>query len=84
MKKITNVSLFLISLFPVNLFAHDGHVHTGTFWENTAHFVLTNGYLVIPVLVATYFLTMHLKSKSKIKNKWLNSSCLETGFDWEE
>lgn len=67
-KKISLLPLFLFT-FSLNLFAHDGHVHTGTFWENVSHFILTNGYIVVPIVVAAYFLVKSLKSLSRQKNK---------------
>ncbi len=69
MKKTINKSLLLIALLPVSLLAHDGHVHTGTFLENAAHFILTNGYFFVPIIVISYFLIKYLKSSTKIRNK---------------
>lgn len=69
MKKISSKIIYLILLMPISLLAHDGHVHTGTFWENAGHFMLTNAYLVLPALVATYFLVKSLRAKAKIKIK---------------
>lgn len=69
MKKISSKIIYLILLVPVSLLAHDGHVHTGTFWENVGHFILTNGYLIIPVFFVGYFLIKNLRTKAKIKIK---------------
>ena len=69
MKKKISLLAFLLFTSSINLFAHDGHVHTGTFWENVAHFALTNGYIVVPILIAAYFLVKSLRSSSRAKNK---------------
>lgn len=69
MKKVISLLTFLSVTFSQNLFAHDGHVHTGTFWENVSHFILTNGYIVVPVAVAAYFLIKNIRSAAKEKRK---------------
>lgn len=69
MKKITSNIIVLTLLIPVSLFAHDGHIHAGTFWENVGHSILTNGFLVFPVIVAGYFLIKSLRTKAKTKIK---------------
>ena len=66
MKKRSKVMFFLISALPFSLFAHDGHVHSGTFLEIFAHFMVTNAHIYIPIMIAGYFLIRALKSKQKV------------------
>lgn len=65
-KKIKLVVLFA-AVFPMSLFAHTGHDHTGTFWENVVHFMITNGYLFVAVFVAGYFLLRNRKMTNRVK-----------------
>ncbi|MCW8849098.1 MAG: hypothetical protein OQJ81_03890 [Melioribacteraceae bacterium] len=69
MKKKISLLASVFFTSSVSLFAHDGHVHSGTFWENAAHFALTNGYIVVPVAVAGYFLIKRIRVTSKTKSK---------------
>ena len=66
MKTINRIAVLLFTILPISLFAHDGHVHTGTFWENASHFMLTNVYLFIPIVLAGYFLIKTLKARQKV------------------
>ena len=66
MKTINRISVLIFALFPISLFAHGGHVHTGTFWENISHFMFTNVYLILPIAVAGYFLFKALKARQKV------------------
>lgn len=69
MKKIISLLTVLVLTFSQNIYAHDGHVHTGTFLENVSHFILTNSYIVVPIAVAAYFLIRNLRSTVKEKKK---------------
>jgi hypothetical protein len=66
MKAISKIFFILITILPISLFAHDGHIHTGTFWENASHFMLTNVYLFFPIALAVYFLFKALKARQKV------------------
>ena len=69
MKKIFNTIVLLLSLSPISILAHDGHVHTGTFWENVIHFSVTNGYIILPTVIAAYFVVRYFRAIVKVKNK---------------
>ena len=65
MKAISKKIAFLMLLLPITYFAHGGHVHTGTFWENAAHFFITNIWYVLPVfLLGIFLLRMVMKRKT--------------------
>jgi len=69
MKKISKVVLFLVTVLPVTLFAHEGHAHTGSFVENVSHFLITNFYIVLPLLIVSYLLYRYMKPMTKAKNR---------------
>ncbi|MCF6271157.1 MAG: hypothetical protein L3J41_15700 [Melioribacteraceae bacterium] len=69
MKKLSKVVLFLIAILPVTLFAHEGHAHTDSFIGNSIHFLITNFYIVLPLLIVSYFLYRYMKSMSKAKSR---------------
>ena len=66
MKTINRIVVLLYTRLPISLLAHDGHVHTGTFWENAFHFMLTNVYLFFPIAITGYFLFKVLKARQKV------------------
>ena len=68
MKKISRIVAILITILPISLFAHEGHVHTGTFWENVVHFMFTYSYLFAIAFVAGYLLYKNIKKVNKAKN----------------
>lgn len=67
MKKISRIVAILITVLPISLFAHDGHVHTGTFWENVVHFMFTYSYLFAIAFVAGYLLYRNTKKTQREK-----------------
>ncbi len=69
MKKLSKAVLFLVSILPVTLLAHEGHAHTGSFLENVYHFLITNFYIVLPLLVASYLLYRYMKPIKKAKSR---------------
>lgn len=64
MKMTNKLVVALILAIPIPIFAHDGHVHTGTFWENIVHFMYTNIYLFIVLIVIGGLLFRHMNSKN--------------------
>lgn len=75
MKTISKILALLIIIVPISLFGHDGHVHTGTFWENSFHFMFTNGYLFLTSAVAGYLFFKHLKTRQKVRNSVKYGNC---------
>lgn len=67
MKKITKLVALLTTGLPMSLFAHPGHEHTGTFWENVIHFMVSNSYLFVIVFVAGYLLFRKRKVANRVK-----------------
>ena len=67
MKKIIEVVVLLTTVMPMSLFAHPGHEHTGTFWGNVVHFMITNGYLFVVVFVGGYSLFRNRKMANRVK-----------------
>ena len=66
MKMINRIAVLLFAILPISQFGHDGHVHTGTFWENAIHYLFTNAYLFIPLVIAGYFIFRKLKVRQKV------------------
>lgn len=68
MKKIKSKLALILTIFPLTLFAHPGHEHSGTFINNFTHFMTTNIFIFAPLGLAGYFLFKYLFSRQKIKN----------------
>ncbi|MBK8944441.1 MAG: hypothetical protein IPM32_04130 [Ignavibacteriae bacterium] len=68
MKKIIGISTALFLKIPISLLAHEGHVHTGTFWETALHYIITKSWVIVIVIAGAYFLLRKKAIFQKEKN----------------